>query len=82
MAVPSELRLWLACGQKAMEGMRLRWILTGGEAMPPSLLHSLLQPLPACRMHFMYGPTEVSVHPAIFHLTSHAACISCMAQQR
>ena len=64
-AVPSELRLWLACGQKAMEGMRLRWILTGGEAMPPSLLHGLLKPLAGCRVHFMYGPTEVSLVPVI-----------------
>ncbi len=58
--VPSELRLWLTCGPKALEGLRVRWILIGGEALPPSLLHSIVQPIAGCRIYYMYGPTEVS----------------------
>ena len=57
--VPSELQLWLASGLGRLPGLRLRWLVFGGEALPPVVLQNVLRALPGCQMLFIYGPTEV-----------------------
>ena len=41
---------------------KLRWLLSGAEAMPPELLNELRTRLPSTHIFFGYGPTEASEH--------------------
>ena len=41
---------------------KLRWVLSGAEAMPPDLLSELRSRLPQTHIFFGYGPTEASEH--------------------
>ena len=58
--VPSELQLWLSNGVDRVAGLRLRWLVFGGEALPPVVMQNVLRPFPGCQLLYMYGPTEVS----------------------
>lgn len=41
---------------------KLRWLLSGAEAIPPDLLDELFARLPNTQIFFGYGPTEASEH--------------------
>ncbi len=57
--VPSALRALLA--DPAFESARLRYVISGGEALDRSLAAALQQRLPQARIGNFYGPTENSI---------------------
>ncbi|KAK9840267.1 hypothetical protein WJX74_006508 [Apatococcus lobatus] len=61
-AVPSLLQTWIAAGLDSKMAPKLRWLLSGAEAMPPDLLSELRSCLPETQIFFGYGPTEASEH--------------------
>ncbi len=40
----------------------LKWLLTGAEALPVQMMHTLQERLPSISLFFGYGPTEASEH--------------------
>lgn len=57
--VPSELFMWLESGLTHTRASRVRWLMTGAEALSPALLSRTQAALPGIRTLNMYGPTEV-----------------------
>ena len=68
--VPSELRVLLGeLGRTACP--RLRYVLSGGEAMDRALAVSFRQALPGVRLGNFYGPTEATVDSAWYEVGEH-----------
>ncbi|MFP2930364.1 amino acid adenylation domain-containing protein, partial [Pyxidicoccus sp. 3LG] len=59
-AVPSLLRVLLDEGALA-GATHLRWLLSGGEALPAALVSRLREALPRTRLSNNYGPTETTI---------------------
>ncbi|GAA5787517.1 amino acid adenylation domain-containing protein [Chitiniphilus shinanonensis] len=65
--VPAMLQAFLA--HRGIEGRtRLRYVICGGEAMPPGTQREALQRLPGISLQNLYGPTETTIH------VTHWAC--------
>jgi amino acid adenylation domain-containing protein len=59
--VPSMLQLFL--DHPAAEGCTsLRWVMSGGEALPEALVRRLHERLPAAELYNRYAPTEATVN--------------------
>ena len=57
--VPSELHMWLESGLAQSKASRVRWLMTGAEALSPALLSRTQKAIPGVQVLNMYGPTEV-----------------------
>ncbi|KAK9839969.1 hypothetical protein WJX74_001268 [Apatococcus lobatus] len=60
--VPSQIQTWVAAGLSATTAPKLRWLMTGAEALPVQMMHALQERLPNISLFFGYGPTEASEH--------------------
>jgi amino acid adenylation domain-containing protein len=68
-SVPFLLRELLARGALAERDLSsLRWVLFGGEVMPPETLAALMAHLPGARFSNSYGPAEVN-QCSFYHLS-------------
>jgi len=50
-------------------GLRLRWVIFGGEALQPGALRAWHSRYPACKLVNMYGITETTVHVTVKEIT-------------
>lgn len=66
---PSQLSMFLLESSNPSVWNCLKVIMTGGEAVPPSLLSSLQKTVPGARIYNMYGPTETTIYSSIMDLT-------------
>ncbi len=64
--VPSALRSLLA--EPLLRPGRLRWVVSGGEALDPRMATELQQRLPDASLGNFYGPTETTIHSTHFGL--------------
>ncbi|QDE88854.1 non-ribosomal peptide synthetase [Myxococcus xanthus] len=58
--VPSVLQAILEGARPEQDFPDMRWVVLGGEPVPPALCRTWLERCPGCRMADAYGPTESS----------------------